>query len=73
MIMLNAHFENRQVVLDDPLPANLPANVRVRVIIPAERRSKTLQALADLARSVPSLPRDLAANHDKYLYGPEAQ
>lgn len=36
-----------------------------------------LQGIADAAASVPreewaKLPKDLAANHDRYLYGPRA-
>lgn len=69
MTILNAHFEGKQIVLDDTIPEDMPSNARVRVVLPAKRPSKTLEAIARLAVSVPELPRDYATNHDKYLYG----
>lgn len=69
MTVLNAHFIGKRLVLDDPVPDGIPDNTMVRVLVPSERRSKALEAIASLAISIPDLPRDYAKNHDKYLYG----
>lgn len=68
--------QNGVVVLDDE--ADLPEGTRVSVRPlkepakrrPAGRRKTLSQALLELAGSAgPGLPRDLARNHDHYLYG----
>jgi hypothetical protein len=69
MTMLNAHFDGKQVVLDEPMPAGVPVDTKLRVLVETAGPSKALEAIARMAIDVPELPRDYAANHDKYLYG----
>ena len=61
MTVLNAHFEGRKVVLDDPIPDGRPANVRVRVTIEPAGPSKALAAIAKMAIDAPELPLDYSS------------
>ena len=69
MTMLNAHFDGKLIVLDDPLPEGVPVNAKLRVIIEPSGPSKALAAIAKMAIDAPELPRDYSANHDKYIHG----
>jgi len=70
------HVKNGVVVLDQP--AELPEGAEVDVTVRTEPRTekddeKPIPTLADRLRNVigtvKGLPRDLAENHDHYLYG----
>ncbi len=69
MTVLNAHFDGKVVVLDDPIPEGIPVNAKLRVVIEPSGSSNALSAIARMAIDAPELPRDYSANHDKYLYG----
>jgi hypothetical protein len=63
-----AHFDGKVLVPDEPvqLPVNQPLSVQVEVAGPGEPRFADLsQFAADLLDA----PSDLAAQHDRYLYG----
>ena len=70
---VNAHFDGRSLVPDEPL--DLPRNQRVivhieRVTGPSELVTEpTLEWLAANAVEDDDLPSDLADQHDHYLYG----
>jgi predicted DNA-binding antitoxin AbrB/MazE fold protein len=76
-ITLPAIFENG--VFRPTQPVALPENCRVELVVRQETAANAgtsaatpLAALAALAESQPAnpnLPRDLAAQHDHYLYG----
>ena len=70
MTVLNAHFDGKQIVLDDPMPPAVPANTKVRVIVEESRSSKprSLQQIADVAVDV-ELPRDFSTQHAHYTKG----
>lgn len=73
MHVLNGHFEGRKLVLDDPVPDDLPANAKARITVEESAEpqgpSKALAAIAKMAIDAPDLPTDYSENHDKYLYG----
>ena len=64
-----------RVVLADPLPLADGTEVEVDVrpvnppAAPASGQPSVLEELQDLAGTVEGLPRDVAENHDHYLYG----
>ena len=67
------HVRNGAVVLDGP--AHLPEGVEVDVaLVRKKRRKPTLgEELMKFAGKAKGLPRDLARNHDHYLYGTPKQ
>ena len=56
MTILNAHYDGKQVVLDDPIPADLQPNTRVQVIIEAPAKPRSLARIAAMATET-DLPR----------------
>jgi hypothetical protein len=74
MKTLKAHFDGKVLVPDEPvdLPGNRPLEVSVVSAEKSGAAPAALDALAALARSVPTGVddrTDLAAEHDHYLYG----
>ncbi|MFI5381208.1 MAG: hypothetical protein ACHRHE_18075 [Tepidisphaerales bacterium] len=70
MTVLNAHFDGKHIVLDEPLPEALPINARVRVIVEESGSSKpqSLQQIAQMAVDA-DLPRDFSTQHAHYTKG----
>jgi hypothetical protein len=70
MTVLNAHFDGKQIVLDEPMPAAVPANTKVRVIVEENGASKprSLQEIADLAVDA-NLPPDFSTQHAHHTKG----
>jgi len=70
MTVLNAHFDGKQIVLDDPMPAEVPPNAKVRVIVeaPEPAKPRCLQEIADMAVDA-HLPRDFSTQHAHYTKG----
>jgi len=68
MTVLNAHFVGKQLVLDDPVPDNLPANARVRVVVEPPAEQSALDKIAAMARPL-GLPRDFSLNYKHYVKG----
>ncbi|MCY3022182.1 MAG: hypothetical protein NTW87_24485 [Planctomycetota bacterium] len=73
MIAIAAHYDGKYIVPDEPVnvPRDKPLKVQIEL---AEARAGTreysaLDWIGDNAVDDPSLPHDLAANHDHYLYG----
>jgi hypothetical protein len=74
MKTLKVHFDGRVLVPDEPvdLPLNRPLELSVVSCDEPSRAAAALDKLAALAHNHPigsSKPRDLAAQHDHYLYG----
>lgn len=74
MKTVKAHFDGKVLVPDEPvdLPIDRPLELRVETVGKSPDAPAALNALADLARKVPARSsgrRDLAAQHDHYLYG----
>lgn len=72
MTVLNAHFVGKQLVLDDPVPDDLPANAKVTVNVeaPAATASKP-RSLAEIAAMAidADLPRDFSTQFAHYTKG----
>jgi hypothetical protein len=73
MIAINAHFDGRVIVPDEPV--DLPPNQALIVRIEAKNvdewpaRESALAWLAANASDSTDLPSDLSHQHDHYLYG----
>ncbi len=68
MTVLNAHFVGKQLVLDDSVPENLPANATVRVVVEVPAGQSALDRIAAMARPL-AVPHDFALNHKHYVNG----
>jgi hypothetical protein len=70
MTVLNAHFDGKQIVLDDPMPHTVPVNAKVRVIVEESGSAKPrcLQQIAEMAVDA-ELPRDFSTQHAHYAKG----
>jgi hypothetical protein len=68
MTVLNAHFDGKQFVLDDPVPVNLQANAKARIIVDADCQPRSLARIAAMAVDA-DLPRDYAEQHEHYVKG----
>jgi hypothetical protein len=64
MTVLNAHFDGKQIVMDDPLSHALPVNTRMRVIVeePGSSKPQSLQTIAEMVVEA-ELHRDLSTQH----------
>ncbi len=73
MTTIKAHFDGKTFVPDEPVTALQPGD-RVEVFPSAEERSADVETLwrwldEEVIPSSADLPRDLAHQHDHYLYG----
>jgi hypothetical protein len=66
---VKAHAKKGAVVLDDPAPLPKGAEVDVALKRKGRRRPTLGQELMKFPGKAKGLPRDLARNHDHYLYG----
>lgn len=73
MIAINAHYDGKVTVPDEPLdlPPDQALIVRIELApaAPASEPESALSWLAEYATDAPSLPSDLSCQHDHYLYG----
>jgi hypothetical protein len=73
MTTVNAHFDGKVIIPDEPLdlPANQPLIVRIEPVSGNHEAAKesVLSWLAANAVESDALPTDLADRHDHYLYG----
>ncbi|MBM4037392.1 MAG: hypothetical protein FJ290_02660 [Planctomycetes bacterium] len=67
------HVRNGAVVLDDPRGLPEGAEVEVALVRRRRRRPTLGEELMKFAGKAKGLPRDLARNHDHYLYGTPKQ
>ncbi len=70
MTVLNAHFDGKQIVLDEPMPEAIPVNAKVRVIVDDAGTSapRSLQEIAEMAVDA-DLPGDFSTQHAHYTKG----
>jgi hypothetical protein len=68
MMTLNGHYDGKRVVLDDPVPADMPADTPVRVVFENNSGDGVLDRIAQLA-GPSDLPRDYSQQHDHYVKG----
>lgn len=72
MITVNAHFDGKVIVLDEPvgLRLNQPLRLSIEEVgTPQTGQESALEWLAANAIEDDRLPPDLAERHDHYLYG----
>jgi len=73
MVAIHAHYDGKVIVPDEPLdlPPNQALVVRIESVAggDAPGDESALTWLAENACESPSLPSDLAQQHDHYLYG----
>jgi hypothetical protein len=68
MTVLNAHFDGKNIVLDDPMPQTVAINAKVRVIVEEPGKPRSLQEIAEMAVDS-DLPRDFSTQHAHYTKG----
>jgi hypothetical protein len=71
-IAINAHYDGKVIVPDEPLdlPPNQPLVVRIESISEnALAEESALTWIAENSCESPRLPSDLSHQHDHYLYG----
>lgn len=70
--IINAHFDGKVFVPDEPvqLPIGQPLRLRVES---DSREAARFAELLQFAADLPDAPPDLAAQHDHYLYGSPKQ
>ena len=68
---VSAHFDGKVIVPDEPLdlPPNQALIVQIEPVTAGENADSALDWIAANAMEEDSLPFDLAAEHDHYLYG----
>lgn len=74
MTTLRAHFDGKQVVLDEPMPAGVAPNTPVLIVVSSSTdHSNTPKGLFDAMASIQldgsDLPPDFAAQHEHYVKG----
>lgn len=65
---IQAHFDGTAIIPDEPVNLESGQKLLVKIEI-ADESAPPHAHLHDLARSFPDAPRDLAEQHDHYLYG----
>lgn len=75
MVVLTGKFDGRQVVLDGPVPSDIPPDTRVKVVFEKAEvedstapRVSALERLACMARPA-GLPSDYSEQHEHYVKG----
>ena len=65
---VKGHFDGQRVVLDEPVPPDVPPNTPVRVLFENQTGGHVLARIARLARPG-GLPPDFSEQHEHYLKG----
>jgi hypothetical protein len=68
MTIINGHYDGKRVVLDEPVPADIPPDTPVRVSFEDGQTRDVLTELGKLARPG-GLPRDFSEQHEHYIKG----
>lgn len=66
---LRGHFDGKHVVLDEPVPAEIPPQTPVKITFEGEHAETVLDRIAKLAGPGHGLPRDYSEQHDHYVKG----
>lgn len=64
MTVLNAHYDGRQIVLDEPMPADVPPNSPVRVVVGGRSEPSALEKIAAMAEPL-DLPPDFSTTQGR--------
>ena len=68
-MVLKGHFDGTRVVLDEPVPPNIPPQTPVTVMFEHQEREHVLARIAKLAVSDDGLPADYSQQHEHYVKG----
>jgi len=68
MTILKGHFDGKQVVLDEPVPADILPATPVKVVFERNGNDTVLDKLAGLA-APDDLPPDYSEQHEHYVKG----
>ncbi len=68
-MVLNGHFDGQRVVLDEPVPKDIPPDTPVKVTFVQQDKEHVFAKIAKLAVSGDGLPRDYSEQHDHYVKG----
>ena len=68
MTIINGHYDGKRVVLDEPVPASIPADTPVRVVFDGADAKSVLGEIGKLARPG-GLPQDFSEQHEHYIKG----
>jgi hypothetical protein len=69
MEVLNGHYDGKQVVIDEPVPADIAPDTPVKIVFERDRTETALDRLARLAGPGHGLPHDYAEQHEHYVKG----
>ena len=68
MTILKAHYDGKQIVLDEPMPPEVSANCQVRILVEDQAEPSALDTIA--AKAVDAgLPKDYSTQHEFYVKG----
>ncbi len=67
-MVLKGHYDGQRVVLDEPVPQDVPPNTEVKVVFHDGEGEPVLARIARLARPG-GLPSDYAEQHEHYIKG----
>lgn len=68
MTVIHGHYDGQRVVLDEPVPDDVPSDTPVRVHFDHEPTEHVLDRIARLA-GPSDLPPDFSEQHDHYVKG----
>lgn len=68
MTVISGHYDGKQVVLDEPVPTNIPADTPVKVVFDGADARSVLDEIARLARPG-GKPPDYSQQHEFYVKG----
>ena len=68
MHVLNGHFEGRKLVLDDPIPDDVPSNARVKITVDVAGEESAFDKIAAMASDT-GLPSDYSVTFRQRLRG----
>ena len=66
---IRGHFDGKHVVLDEPVPADIPPQTPVKITFDGDPRDGVLDRIARLAGPGEGLPSDFSEQHDHYVKG----
>jgi hypothetical protein len=67
-MVVKGHFDGRRIVLDEPVPPDVPADTPVTVVFQPNGEEHVLARIARLAHPG-GLPPDFSAQHEHYVKG----
>ncbi len=66
MTIVNGHYDGKRVVLDEPVPTDIPADTLVQIVFDGADAKGALEEIARLARPG-GKPPDYSQQHEHYV------